>query len=179
MTFKKGKHIILRPLEINDLDILSEWENDPDNMLLGNNLTPFSRFFLEQFILGSKNNIYEDRQLRLVIENREIEVVGLIDLFDFDPHHKRAAVGILVGKGYRGRGYADEALDLLVEYADGVLGLKQLYSAVDAGNQPSKALFQKKGFVLTGTRKQWNLRGRTWEDEDFLQLVFGPRKNVL
>ncbi len=172
MTFKTGEKIGLRPVEPEDLDVLSEWENDPEVMLLGNNLTPFSRFFLEQYILGAKNNIYEDKQLRLVIENREKEVVGLIDLFDFDPHHRRAAIGILIGKAHRKKGYASEAMELIIDYGKNTLGLKQLYGTVDDNNQSSKALFLQKGFVLTGKRKQWNLRGREWTDEDFFQLVF-------
>lgn len=162
----------MRPLEITDVDVLCQWENDPDNLLPGNTMTPFSRFFLEQYILGARNNIYEDRQLRMVIEGPGGRVVGLIDLFDFEPHHRRAAVGILIGKEYRRKGYASEALDLLIEYAGGVLGLKQLYATADAANNSSKTLFLKKGFVHTGTKKQWNLRGRRWVDEDLYQLVF-------
>jgi diamine N-acetyltransferase len=172
MAFIKGTQTALRPLEITDLDVLCQWENDSDHLLLGNTLTPFSRFFLEQYILGSNNKIYEDRQLRLVIEGPGGEAVGLIDLFDFDPHHRRAAVGILIGKAHREKGFASEALDLVIEYAGGVLGLKQLYATADAGNNSSKALFLKKGFVLAGTKRQWNLRGRHWVDEDFLQLIF-------
>lgn len=172
MSFKQGTQVALRPLEIKDLDMLYEWENDPDVMQAGNNLTPYSRFYLEQYILGAGNNIYVDRQLRMVIENLKGEVVGLADLFDFDPRHRRAAVGILIGKPYRNRGYAAESLDLVIEYADQTLGLKQLFCTVDAGNNASGALFRKKGFVHTGTRRQWNLRGRDWVDEDILQLIF-------
>ncbi len=174
MAFMKGEHAALRPLEISDVDVLCQWENNPDNLLMGNTMTPFSRFFLEQYILGARNNIYEDRQLRMVIEDPGGRVVGLLDLFDFEPHHRRAAVGILIGNGYRGKGYASEALDLLIEYAGGVLGLKQLYATADTGNNSSKTLFLKKGFVHTGTKKQWNLRGRCWEDEDLFQLIFTP-----
>lgn len=176
----KGKQIVLRPLEVSDLDALCSWENDPDNLVMGNTLTPFSRFFLEQYILGSRNSIYEDKQLRLVIEGPGTGPVGLVDLFDFEPHHKRAAVGILIGKEYRGKGFASEALDLLIEYAGDILGLKQLYATADAGNNSSKTLFLNKGFLHTASKSQWNLRGRRWVDEDLYQLLFpaGDQRNL-
>ncbi len=168
----KGEKVYLRPLEIEDLDAIYRWENDPENWQLGNTLTPFSRFFLEQFILNSQNNIFTDKQLRLMIETHEGELAGTIDLFDFDPHHKRAAVGILVDVAYRKRGYASEALDLLLDYCKNTLSLRQVYCTVNEDNPGSIKLFQNKNFEITGTRRQWNLVGKQWLDEIFMQCIF-------
>jgi diamine N-acetyltransferase len=172
MSFLKGNLIGLKPLELSDLDTLQLWENDPDTMVLGSNLTPFSRFYLEQYILSARNDIYEDRQLRLVITGNGDERVGVIDLFDFDPHHRRAALGIFIAPEHRHRGHASEALSLLLEYARKVLSLKQVYCTVDHGNEASRKLFLRHGFEQTGTRKAWNLREGQWVDEDFLQRLF-------
>lgn len=171
MDILTGTKIRLRPLETTDLDVLYEWENQPGNWYVGGNLTPFSRFYLEQYIIGAQNDIYADKQLRLIIETHLQQQAGVIDLFDFDAHHRRAAVGILIGNPFRRRGYASEALELLIRYAKVVLSLHQLYCTIEENNPESVDLFSKKGFVITGTRQQWNLRGNKWTNEDFLQLI--------
>lgn len=171
MNFLTGTHIRFRPLEITDLDLLYAWENNPGNWLVSNNLSPYSKFYLEQYILNAQNNIYQDRQLRLMIENAQNEAVGIIDLFDFDPHNRRAALGILIGEKFRRKGFASEAIDVMINYAREVLSLHQLYCTIEHGNPQSMKIFLNKGFTLTGTRKEWNLRGNNWVGEDFLQLI--------
>ncbi len=169
--YLKGKRIGLRPIEIDDLNSLYEWENDTENWHTSNNLNPHSRFFLEQYILNAQNNIYEDKQLRLVIVTNDKEQIGIIDLFEFDPHHKRAAIGIILAPNRRKQGYGSEALELLIEYADKALNLKQLYCGVGVGNSHSVKLFENKGFTITGTRKAWRLHEGNWADEYFMQLL--------
>ena len=172
MDILRGRNIFLRPLEPTDLEVLYLWENQTGDWSAGSSLTPYSRFYLEQYIISAQNNIYEDKQLRLIIENNHSQVAGIIDLFDFNPHHRRAAVGILIGQEYRHQGYATEALDILINYAKNILNLKQLYCTIEHNNPVSLELFKKKGFRLTGTRQNWNLRGNQWIHEDFLQLIF-------
>ncbi len=172
MELLKGKHIELRPMEIDDLDFIYHWENDPGNWSVGYTLNPLSRFHLEQYILGSANDIYADRQLRLIIARPGVAPLGIIDLFDFDPHHRRAAVGVFVAGEFRGEGYAAEALVILLAYAQRVLGLKQLYCGIGSANLQSLSLFEKQGFKITGTRKAWRWQNGNWEDEYFLQHLF-------
>ena len=91
-------HIIkLRALEPEDIDILYRWENDTDVWKVSNTIAPFSKYILRQFIENQKYDIYETKQLRLIIEALETQKpVGTIDLFDIDPYNLRAGVGILI-----------------------------------------------------------------------------------
>lgn len=167
----KGNHVMLRPVEMKDVDALYQWENDPENWLVSNTLTPFSRFFLEQYVVGAQNNIYADRQLRLIIEDNQGNTCGAIDLFDFDPHHRRAGIGILIEAGLRGKGIGTEALQLVIDYASKTLNLHQLFCTIDFDNERSLKLFQKMGFEVSGHRKHWTWRLQGWMDEHFLQLI--------
>jgi diamine N-acetyltransferase len=167
----KGKKISLRQMEIADVEHLYEWENNPENWIHGNTLNPYSRFFLEQYVLSSQNDILQDKQLRLVIHENSGEPCGAIDLFDFDAHNKRASVGILVKAEKQGRGYALEALKLLVNYCKKTLNLKQLYCSIEVGNDKSLSLFQRAGFEVTGVLKQWKWVNGKWIDENFLQKM--------
>ncbi len=168
----KGQRIALRPVEIGDLDAIYRWENDPGNWIHSNHLNPISRFYLEQYILNAENNIYVDKQLRLLIVDHNKKQLGIIDLFDFDPHHRRAAVGIIIDASVQKQGYGSEALNLLIQYANKTLNLKQLYCGIGEGNNISLRLFQNHGFRITGTKKEWRHLDGKWVDEHFLQLIF-------
>ncbi len=86
----------LRALEPEDLDLLYRWENDPVLWEVGNTLAPYSRYLLKEYIAGSDRSIYESRQLRFMIEECDTGIsVGIVDLFDFEPHPNRAACGII------------------------------------------------------------------------------------
>lgn len=167
-------NIALRAPELQDLDFLFQLENDQKIWHLSNTLTPFSRFDLEQFIMLSDKDIFVTKQARFIIEssmNNETIPVGAIDLFDFEPQHKRAGVGIIVVEDKRNHGFAGQAIDLIVDYSFNLLGLHQLYCNIENSNKASLSLFEKKGFKKIGLKKEWNLRNSQWVDEYMLQLI--------
>lgn len=173
MTNIRGNKIILRALEPKDLDDLYTWENNPENWLISSTSAPFSKHVLEQYIESSHQDIYQTRQLRLIIEDIENSVsVGAIDIFDFDPLNQRAGLGILIAEPEnRGKGYASESLSLILEYCFQTLGLKQVYCNILTSNTESIKLFENKGFKFIGTKKEWIRSGRDWLDENMYQLV--------
>jgi diamine N-acetyltransferase len=167
-----NKNISLRALEPTDVDALYLWENDTDIWKVSSTQTPFSRYVLEQYIATSHQDIYSIKQLRLMICDTEGKAVGCIDLFDFDPNHLRAGIGILIAdKSERRKGYASEALELLIKYCFETLNLHQLYCNVTPENEPSVLLFQKHKFQITGIKKQWLREETGFTDELFLQLI--------
>lgn len=168
----RGKTINLRAIEPADIDILYKWENDTSIWYLSNTIEPFSKFILEQYILSSNQDIYSKKQLRLMIDiNESKKTIGSIDLFDFDPKNKRAGIGILINKNERGKGYASEALELLINYSFHTLDLHQLYCNISADNNVSLKLFHNFGFEIIGLKKQWNFINDKWMDEYMLQLI--------
>ena len=167
-----GKNIILRALEPMDVEVLYKWENDTRNWKVSNTLTPYSKEVLDQYIANAQLDIYAARQLRLVIQLINGNAVGCIDLFDFEPTHLRAGIGILVAENCeQQKGYASEALELLIRYGFETLYLKQLYCNISADNLASFKLFTKHGFEMIGTKKQWIRSGSSFTDEYFLQLI--------
>ncbi len=172
-----GKHIALRAIEPSDLDVLYQWENDPENWLVSNTSAPFSRHVLQKYIENAHLNIYEARQLRLMIDRIEPDTngrdtIGTIDLFDFDPRHRRAGVGILIArKEDRMKGLASEALSILIGYAFDNLHLHQLYCNVSENNPASMGLFKKLGFREIGIKADWIKDNNGWIDVCLLQLI--------
>lgn len=127
---------------------------------MSNTITPFSRHLLKKYIKTAHLDIWESKQLRLIIEAKDqnalmnVPVEGLIDLFDFDPYHLRAGIGILIAnQQYRRRGYATEALKLLVRYCFGILQLNQIYCNISADNPVSLQALQKQDSLRLGGKK--------------------------
>ncbi len=176
-----GELIRLRALEPVDLNRLYKWENDTTIWSVSGTMAPFSRFVLEEFVNQAHQDIYTNKQLRLMIELKYIsdheeidepKAIGCVDLFEFDPRNRRAGLGILIAdRADRGKGYATEALHLVIEYAFQVLDLHQLYCNVRIDNESSVALFKKSGFEISGLKQDWIYENGRYIDEYLLQLV--------
>jgi diamine N-acetyltransferase len=167
-----GTLIYLRAVEPEDIDVLYRWENDPNLWPLGNHPEPLSRFTLEQYVLNTEKDIYSARQLRLmIVEMTTNQAIGAVDLFDFEPVHSRAGIGILIDEPFRKKGYAAETLELILEYCFSTLNLHQLYCNISEDNTVSINLFQKAGFEICAIKKDWLLNEGQWKNELFLQRI--------
>ncbi len=173
MNWLIGNKVELRPVEPSDLDTLLLWENERTNWEMSGTIVPFSRDLMERYIQNSNLSIYQTGQLRLIIQARASgEAVGTLDLFDFDPFHKRVGVGVLVAMPeHRRSGLAGESLELLKSYCFEHLDINQLYCNILTDNKASLKLFEKVGFQLAGCKKQWVRRGKQFLDEYLLQLI--------
>lgn len=172
MNYLKGEKIYLRALEPLDSKILYRWENDTQIWKLSNTIAPFSMQVMEEYIKNAQLDIYTTKQLRLMICLNNQTPIGCIDLFDFDPSNRRAGIGILIAEeSNRQKGFASEALQLLIHYCFDVLHLHQLFCNILVDNTSSVRLFQKFKFCITGTKKDWLREKNTWKDEYLLQLI--------
>lgn len=174
MNLKKLEfgNVRLRPLEPEDLELLYEWENDLPTWKVSNTLVPFSKYILKQYIEESHRDIFDTKQLRLVIEDLSGKAVGAIDLFDFDPYHQRAGIGILIhATEDRRKGLALDAIKLMARYSLKVLGLHQIYANITIDNLASINLFEKAGFKKAGVKKDWRKISTGWLDETIYQLI--------
>ena len=170
--FLVGKQVRLRAMEPEDLDFLYQMENDPSLWSISNFTVPYSKATLQAYIDNSINDMFADRQLRLIIcELTQNCPIGIIDVTDFEPMHGRAEIGISVLKEDRGKGYAAEALDLLCDYTFTFLHFKQLNAHILASNVDSLHLLHHAGFVDCGLLKEWWRIGDKYYDMVLLQKV--------
>ena len=141
----KGKKILLRPLLDTDLDFLFKIENNKENWKFGGEKKQYSKKELETYISNSKIDITIAKQYRFVIDLKGISI-GFIDLFNYSI--ASAGVGIIIDNNYRNKGFAKEALNLLIDYSFFVLNINQLYACVTKDNLVSVKLFTSCGFIL-------------------------------
>ncbi len=172
--FIHSDHIYLRALESTDLELLFASENDASIRKVSNTITPFSKDVLELYLHSAHQDIYTNKQLRLMICLKEKHTpIGTIDLFEFDPMHLRVGVGVLIFEDFRKKGHAYEAIELVKQYAKDTLMMNQLFCNISTSNTESIALFEKCGFEKIGIKKQWNqIAKNQFEDEIMYQLLF-------
>lgn len=172
MITLKGENVFLRAIEPDDAEFILAVENDESFWEISNTQTPFSKHIIDQYVMNAFKDIYEVKQLRLIIETNDGTPLGMIDLFDFDFKNKRAGVGILIkNSSNRQKGFGKEALHLLANYSFNRLDLHQLYCNISEDNTQSLKLFEKAGFKKAGLKRDWNYSNGQFKNEFLLQLV--------
>ena len=163
--------IILRALEPEDLDVLYSIENDIELWNVGYTTVPYSRYLLHDYIANSTCDIYADKQLRLLAVTKDGgDVVGIVDITDYNPQHNRAELGLVVRRQYRNMGYGSIIVKQMIYYAHQVIHLHQLYVVVDIENTPSIDLFKNNGFQLNHYLDDCLYDGEKYRKAMFLTL---------
>ena len=165
------KQISLRAIEPEDLDLLYRIENDVELWNVGTSNVPYSRYLLHDYVANSKNDIYTDRQVRMMVENEEGDVIGVVDLVSFDPANQRAEVGLIILNAYRHQGYGTAVLGKIADYALRILHLHQLYAYVDIQNEASLRVFEKAGYQIAAEIKDWLFDGQKYRNSVLLQSI--------
>lgn len=152
----KSPRLHLRALEPADADFMYEVENDAEAWRYSDTIAPLSRKVLREYALTYDADPFSAGQLRLIITEKESQMpVGIIDLYDVSQRHLRAFIGIYICKEHRGKGYAEEALTLIEEYAHNTLHLHQLGAKIEEGHPKSEQLFTSRGYTLQGRLTEW------------------------
>ncbi|MDX2137721.1 MAG: GNAT family protein [Chloroflexota bacterium] len=86
-------------------------------------------------------------------------LIGFVQLDGIMWNHRSSWLAIAIGEpGYRGRGYGDEAMRLLLQFAFHEINLHRLQLTVFAYNAPAIHLYEKLGFVREGVFREALLR---------------------
>ena len=161
-----------------DLDALFEIENDSTMWNISDTLVPYSRDLLSKYLQESVKDIFEVKQVRLAISPKESEeLIGLVDLFQFEPHHRRAGIGIIVKKDHQQKGIATHAVQLMTQYAFRFLGLHQVFAHVPLNNPGSQRLFENSGFTLSGTLKEW-MKDKSGYTDVMIYQMMNPENTI-
>jgi diamine N-acetyltransferase len=169
--FIQSDSIYLRALEPTDLEFLYGLENDVSLWPVSNHRSPFSRSVLQEYLQHALADIYSVRQLRLLICLPDDHPIGTIDLYDFEPAHLRAGVGLVITKSCREKGYGFQALTSFQKYCRDYLHMHQLYCSIGLDNKISTRLFLKAGFTQVGIRKDWVRQPGGWMDVVEMQKI--------
>lgn len=116
------------------------------------------------------NNLHES--LRFAIENFEEEFVGWINVWDRNPRSGTFSFGVSIFSDFRQKGYAADAIKLILRYGFHECRMQKCNSASRADNKASIELHKSLGFQEEG-----RLRREIFTNNQFYDLVqFGLLK---
>lgn len=165
----EGPRLRLRAPELSDIGPMTILENESEWWEAGSPIVPLSEAAVGEFVAHYTGDLLTTRQLRLIAEYMG-QLVGMVDLFDYDPIQRRAQVGIIISNAHRRSGFGREALQVLARYASRHLSLEMLWAIVASDNLPSLQLFRSAGYEATTRLKGWLRRPQGRCDAIMAQL---------
>jgi RimJ/RimL family protein N-acetyltransferase len=158
----EGKNVNLRILEREDLPLLHEWDNNPDFKGEFEQLREWTKTDLEKLYDNLKDSQW------FFIEKKDGTKIG-------DMVHQRETgeveIGYFVVPDERKKGYATEAIIIMVDYLFLSKNLVRIQAKADPENIASCKALEKAGFKREGIlRKTFFSRGK-WKDDCMFSIL--------
>lgn len=151
-TVLETDNLILRRMERRDLPDLFFMRSDPRMVEFTDSVPDVRIDDTEAYLEKMDKGIDEDRWIIWAIEHQDSKkVIGSICIWNIDPVRACGEVGYGIIPDYQGKGYLQEALSSVVQYAFQMTGLKAVEAFTEASHLKSRRLLAKAGFVETGT----------------------------
>ena len=156
MNFWQGKRMRLRAVEPSDGQFLYELSLDTDMEKMLNAIikVPMSLAACIKKAEELATNMPEGDSFYLVIEDEKGRQVGMINPHHPDPRTGVFRYGIRILPAFRRKGYAQEAILILLRYFFDVLCYQKCNVGVYSFNQTSAKLHESLGFVKEGVGRR-------------------------
>ena len=150
-SYWQGTVVRLRAVEPGDWEIHHEWDQDSEmQRLLDRVHIPRSRETSRRW--GEKQSVREpdNDNFQFEVETLAGELVGAVTAHDCDRRTGTFEIGIATRPEHQRKGYATEAIALMLRYYFHELRYQKVTANIDNRNEPSLQLFQRLGFQLEG-----------------------------
>lgn len=170
--FLTGGKLYLRNLESADLDgEYLDWLNDEEvTKFLTSDFFPISKEKMEEYhrnVTMSSNNV-----MLAIVDKKSDKHIGNIKLGPINWISRIADLGVMIGdKEFWHKGYATEAIKLLLDYAFRRLNLHKVTAGVIAGHEASIKAFEKAGFEVEGRMKSQCFLDGKYCDSLYLGII--------
>jgi RimJ/RimL family protein N-acetyltransferase len=148
-----GKKVILRGLELSDLDsIMKNWNNLELRRTLSNQL-PHSKEEELEWIKNTWKSRREGKGMQLAITDHQNNFLGTVGIFDIRNSDRRAEIGIAIHEiDNRGKGYGTDAVITMCAVGFNILNLHSIKLCYLDYNERSKAYYNA-GFTEVGRHR--------------------------
>lgn len=164
-----GENIVLRTACVSDVnDNYFNWMNDYETNLYME--THWEEQSVNSIIKFVEKNEKSDDNYLFAIYKKNNKHIGNIKLGPIVERYKYADISYFIGdKEERGKGYAKEAVHIVVDFAFNRLNCHRLQAGVIEGNISSEKVLLGAGFKLKGRLEQKLIRNGKYLDH----LIFG------
>ena len=148
----KGESVIIRNVRERDLEkyySLSTNFEDPGEFMPVSLVSETT--FRSEF---SQNGFWSEHCGRLLIVDKSGDIVGEIGCFKGTHYLDGREVYYRIFSGYRGKGYASEALGLFIDFFFESSAMNRLQAVTVEDNNVSEHMLKKVGFIFEGTMRQ-------------------------
>jgi RimJ/RimL family protein N-acetyltransferase len=97
-------------------------------------------------------------------------LIGHVTYFDLNFRNRSVEIGYLLAPAARGKGFAREAIALLLGYLFGGLGLNKVYAQTASSNTASTKMLEALGFQRDGVLRQHHMEDGELRD-DFVYSI--------
>ena len=169
-TVFEGEKVRLRAVETGDWEVHYQWNLDSDNGRMTDEVWfPTSRTFVQDWAERESKRREEEDAFRFQIETLAGELVGTINTHSCNLRCGTFKYGLAIRPDQRRKGYASEAIGLVLGYYFSERRYQKVNAEVYSFNQPSIALHERLGFVLEGRLRRMIYSGGVFHDA----LVYG------
>src|SRR5271154_4375116 len=155
--------LLIRPKQIGDgastyAAVAESWDELHKWMRWAENLDAFTAESMEIRNRHVMASFLLRESIELIgIETQTGEAVIWCGLHDIDWQARQCDTGVWVRKSAQGRGIATETANAMLRYAFGALGMQRVGFTHSLGNEPSRRIAERLGFVLEGIQRRANL----------------------
>jgi RimJ/RimL family protein N-acetyltransferase len=168
-----GNKVVLRAIELDDLNQLHTWANDPATQdIIGNIHFPSPREYQTQWFNKLQTDVLNQR---LAITTDEDGLIGISSIMNIDWRNRHAWHGIVLGdKDIRGKGYGVDTVMATMRYAFDEMNLERLDGSIIEYNTISYSLYcNKLGWKEEGRKKNYYFRRGKYYD----QIIVGINRD--
>ncbi|MGI5902498.1 MAG: GNAT family N-acetyltransferase [Desulfitobacteriia bacterium] len=147
-----GKLTTIRPLEIEDLENLYIWYNNPEYSYWVSGNWPLTTMLRREEI---ERKFYEEDTYRYAITTSDGQIIGTIGFDQVNIPARSARIYIGIGSpDYWGKGYGFEALTIFINYLFGQWNFNRLTAETWSENHRALSCYQKIGFQVEGRLRE-------------------------
>jgi RimJ/RimL family protein N-acetyltransferase len=170
MNIWQGERVRLRGVEPDDWEAFARWDGDSEMARLSHHIEfPRSQEGTRKFAAEAALAQPKDHAYRWLIETLAGIPVGTINTHSCEPRHGTFSYGLAIAREHRRKGYAAEAIRLVLAYYFRELRYQKVTARVYAFNAASIRLHEKLGFQLEGRLRRMIYTDGAYHDE----LIFG------
>jgi RimJ/RimL family protein N-acetyltransferase len=168
--FLTGSRVYLRPIEKDDLKQLYIWSNNPEIRGLTGEVFPTSQAGTEEYL--AKLQADSSRVWFGIVLQENDQLIGEAGLLRMFPAWRTTDLSIIIGeRSVWGKGYGNEAMELVLDYVFGYLNYHRVAIGVVGSNERALRFYERIGFKREGIQRDGYYYAHEYQDFIMMSLL--------